>query len=217
MPTLHIAHYKHFAIRSVDPTRLSPSLFAQLILQEINPKGWCAVPTLHIAHYKTIAFAIRSVDPTRLSPTRLSPQRLSTQLILHIATRLSPSLSTQLILQEINPKGWCAVPTLHDRYKTIATRLSPSLSTRLILQEINPKGWWAVPTLHIATRLSPSLSTQLILQEINPKGWWAVPTLHIAHYKLPLATSHCFLGGGRRQFFGVRPRSRVQAEKPYPA
>ena len=43
------------------------ALFAQLILQEINPKGWCAVRTLHIA----IAFVIHSVDPTRNQPQRL--------------------------------------------------------------------------------------------------------------------------------------------------
>ena len=145
MRTLHIAHYKTIAlvIHSVDRS-----------LQEINPKGWCAVRTLHIAHYKTIALAIHSLDRS---------------------------------LQEFNPKGWCAVRTLHiAHYKTIA----------LVIHSVDR-------TLHIATRLSPSLSTRLIL--------------HIAHYKLPLATSHCFLGEGRRQFFGVRPRSRVQAEKPYPA
>ena len=44
MRTLHIAIA--FVIHSVS------------LLQEINPKGWCAVRTLHIA----IAFVIHSVD-----------------------------------------------------------------------------------------------------------------------------------------------------------
>ena len=50
-------------------------------------------------------------------------------------------------LQEINPKGWCAVRTLHIAIALLIQSLDRSL------QEINPKGWCAVRTLHIAIAL----------------------------------------------------------------
>ena len=60
-------------------------------LEEINPKGWCAVRTLHIA----IALAIRSLH------TR---GRISIALVIHSFDRT---------LEEINP-----IHTLEDSYRT---------------------------------------------------------------------------------------------------
>ena len=74
---------------------------------------------------------------------------------LHIAIALVIH-SLDRSLQEINPKGWCAVRTLHIAIALAIHSLDRSL------QEINPKGWCAVRTLHIAIALAFDRSLQEI-------------------------------------------------------